>query len=124
MAPQLKRQPTSASLVVGVTKMAWMYGKSRDWADRLFRGWEEEQLAGTAPVRVFRQGKRGSLFTTLAVIHQHMPPGRDLVLYRRMSAVEADVALAHQRIDREIIERQRADTDLEQALAASRRRTG
>jgi hypothetical protein len=33
----------------------------------------------------------------LAVIHQHMPPGRDLVLYRRMSAVEAEVALAHQR---------------------------
>jgi hypothetical protein len=30
----------------------------------------------------------------------HMPPGRDLVLYRRMSAVEADVALTHQRIDR------------------------
>lgn len=122
MGPELKRGTTSASLVVGVTKMAWMYGKSRDWAERLFKQWEAEQLAGTAPVRVFRQGKRGSLFTTLAVIHQHMPPGRDLVLYRRMSAVEADVALAHQRIDREIMERKRADADLEKQIEAGRRR--
>ncbi len=110
MEPKLK--PTNASLVVGVTKMAWMYGKSRDWADRLFRGWEAEQLAGTGPVRVFRHGKRGSLYTTLAIIHQHMPPGRDLVLYRRMAAVEADVALAHQRIDREIVERQKTAEEL------------
>lgn len=116
MEPQLKRTGASASLVVGVTKMAWMYGKSRDWAERLFKGWEEEQLAGTAPVRVFRHGKRGSLYTTLAIIHQHMPPGRDLVLYRRMSAVEADVALAHQRIDNEIRDRQRADAEIERRL--------
>lgn len=120
MAPQLKRPPTSASLVIGVTKMAWMYGKSRDWAERLFKGWEAEQLAGTGPVRVFKQGKRGSLFTTLPIIHQHMPPGRDLVLYRRMSAVEADVALAHQRIDREIAERQKADADLSRAIGSRR----
>ncbi len=121
MAPELKRQPTTRSLVVGVTKMAWMYGKSPDWAARLFASWEEEQLAGTGPVRVFRQGTRGSLFTTLAIIHQHMPPGRDLVLYRRMSAVEADVSLAHQRIDREIIERKRADADFERELSTRRK---
>lgn len=49
-----------------------------------------------------------------------MPPGRDLVLYRRMSAVEADVALAHQRIDREITERKRADAELEKRVGAVR----
>ncbi len=124
MATELKRQPTSASLVIGVTKMAWMYGKSRDWAERLFRGWEDEQLAGTGPVRVFRQGSRGSLFTTLPIIHQHMPPGRDLVLYRRMSAVEADVSLAHERLDREIIERKKADAEIERQFAATRRKAG
>ncbi len=121
-APVLREQPTSASLVIGVTKMAWMYGKSRDWAESLFKEWEAAQMAGTAPVRVFRQGKRGSLFTTLPIIHQVMPPGRDLVLYRRMSAVEADVALAHQRIDREIIERKQADQELQRQLLAGRRR--
>ncbi len=121
MAPRLKRETASASLVIGVTKMAWMYGKSRDWAERLFKRWEDEQLAGTAPVRVFRQGKRDSLFTTLAILHATMPPGRDLVLYRRMNAVEEDLALAHQRIDREIIERKRADADLERAMQQSKR---
>ena len=112
MAIRLRHDNTSRSLVLGVTKMAWMYGKSRDWAERLFQRWEDEQLAGTAPVRVFRQGKRDSLFTTIAIVHSVMPPGRDLVLYRRMSAVEAEVALAHQRIDREIVERKKADEDI------------
>ena len=116
MAPPLKQQPTSASLVIGVTKLAWMYGKSRDWAERLLKEWHEAQLAGTGPVRVFVQGKRGSLFTTLPIIHQVMPPGRDLVLYRRMSAVEAEVAHAHQRIDREIIERKQATQDLQRQI--------
>lgn len=122
-APRLKQEGTGASLVVGVTKFAWMYGKSRDWAERIFRLWEEQQLAGTATVRVFRAGKRRSLFTTLPVIHANMPPGRDLVLYRRMDVVEADVAQAHQRLDREIIERRRADAELEREITSIRRRT-
>lgn len=119
--PRLKREGTTASLVVGVTRFAWMYGKSRDWAERIFQQWEEQQLAGTAVVRVFRSGKRGSLFTTLPIIHQHMPPGRDLVLYRRMDAVEAEVEHAHQRIDRERIERKRADAELQDQIATKRR---
>ena len=125
MAPQLKREDaTHASLVVGVTKFAWMYGKSRDWAERILKLWEEQQLAGTATVRVFRSGKRGSLFTTLPVIHANMPPGRDLVLYRRMDAVEAEVAHAHQRIDRERIERKRADAELRDEMDRKKRRAG
>ncbi len=123
MAPQLRDRPTSASIVIGVTKMAWMYGKSRDWAERLFKQWEESFLAGTGPCRVFRQGKRGSLFTTLPIIHQLMPPGRDLVLYGRMSAVEAEVALAHQRLDREIVERKQADAELQRQLQNAQRKS-
>lgn len=121
---RVKREGATASLVVGVTRLAWMYGKSRDWAERLLSQWEEQQMAGTAPIRVFRQGKRGSLFTTLAVIHAHMPPGRDLVLYRRMDAVEAEVEHAHQRIDRERIERKRADAELQDQIAQGKRRAG
>jgi hypothetical protein len=123
----LRQDRTTASLIIGVTRMAWMYGQDnaagRAWAKRLLREWEEAQLAGTAPVRVFRHGKRRSLFTTLPILHQIMPPGRDLVLYRRMSAVEADVSLAHQRIDREIIERKQADADLARQRDTRIRRT-
>lgn len=108
MAAELR---AGGDLVVGVTKLAWMYGRSRDWAERLLKEWHEKQLNG-GPVRVFAQGKRGSLFTTLPVVHQHMPPGRDLVLYRRMDAVEADVSTAHSRIDREIAERKRDVGDI------------
>jgi hypothetical protein len=116
VAPRLKRESARAGLVVGVTKFAWMYDKSRDWAERILEEWEEQQLAGTGAVRVFRSGKRRSLFTTLAVIHASMPPGRDLVLYRRMAAVEAEVAEAHRRIDSEILERKRADAELERQI--------
>ena len=122
--PRIKREGATASLIIGVTKLAWMFAKSRDWAERLLAQWEEQQLAGTAPVRVFRSGKRGSLYTTIAVIHAHMPPGRDLVLYRRMDAVEAEVEHAHQRIDRERIERKAADAALEDRLEHGRRRAG
>jgi len=110
----------SASLVVGVTRMAWIYGKSRDWAERLFKQWEAEQLAGVQGIRVFRMGSRASLFTTTAILHQIMPPGRDLVLYRRMDVVEAGLEEAHQRMSRERIERQRGDADL-QAMINRRR---
>ena len=120
MAGELRASPDK-SLVVGVTKLAWMYGKSRDWAERLLKEWYEQQCAGTAPVRVFPMGKRGSLFTTLAVIHQHMPPGRDLVLYKRMAAVEADVADAHKRIDRERAERIKGDSEIRDEIARQRR---
>lgn len=97
-----------------------MYGKSRDWAERLLREWYDAQRAGTAPVRVFPQGKRGSLYTTLPILHQVMPPGRDLALYQRMSAVEAEAALAHQRIDQERAERKRDIADLQRQIQTRR----
>jgi hypothetical protein len=121
MAP---REAVGKSLVIGVTKFAWMYGMSREWAEGILRAWEQAQQAGTGPIRVFRHGKRRSLYTTLTVIHANFPPGRDLALYRRVEAVEADVADAHRRLDREIIERKRADAELEMRIAATRRRAG
>jgi len=120
----VKRERTGSSLVVGVTKLAWMYGMSRDWAERILNEWEQAQLAGVAPVRVFRAGKRRCLYTTMAVLHAHMPPGRDVTLYRRMEAVESDVADAHRRIDREAIERRQADGDLARRIDAGHRRAG
>ena len=79
-----------------------------DWAGGILRSCEAAQQAGTGPIRVFRHGKRSSLYMTLTVIHANFPRGRDLALYRRVEAVEADVADAHRRIHREIIERKRA----------------
>ena len=121
MGAELRRGPARASLVVGVTQLAWMYSQSREWAKSLLEEWESAQLAGTAPVRVFRMGKRRCLFTTLPVIHATMPPGKDAELYRRMAAVEADVADAHRRTDREVLERKRADADLTRQVGSHRR---
>lgn len=98
-------------LVVGATRLGWIYGKSRKWGSRLLRSWAEEQSKG-GPIRVFI-GVGGALFTTLPVVHQHMPPGRDLALYRRVEAVEVDVADAHRRIDQTVVR----VTEVERRLA-------
>ena len=96
--PMAPKPGGEASLVVGATRLAWIYGKSRKWGSRLLRSWAEEQAKG-GPVRVFI-GVGGALFTTMPIVHQHMPPGRDLALYRRVAVIEADVAESHRRIDR------------------------
>lgn len=90
-----------ASLVVGATRLGWLYGKSRQWGVRLLRAWAREQAKG-GPVRVF-VGAGGGLYTTMPIIHQYMPPGRDLELYRRVGALEADTADAHRRIDQQAV---------------------
>lgn len=99
-APTASRPGGENGLVVGASRLAWIYGKSRKWGSRLLKMWAEEQSKG-GPVRVFI-GVGGALFTTMPIVHQHMPPGRDLALYRRVEVVEADVAEAHQRIDRAV----------------------
>lgn len=111
-ARRAERTDAPADLVVGVTKLAWMYGRSRDWAERLLADWEEEQEMKGGPRRVFRMGKRGSRFTTLPVIHQCMPPGRDLALYRRVEALEEGLEETTRRLDREIVERRRDAQEL------------
>lgn len=63
--------------------------------------WAEEQAKG-GPVRVFI-GVGGALFTTMPIVHQHMPPGRDIALYRRVETVEAHVAESHRRHDRAVV---------------------
>lgn len=90
------------SLVVGASRLGWLYGKSRKWGARLLRKWAEEQAKG-GPVRVFL-GVGDALFTTMPIIHQYMPPGRDIALYRRVEALEESTADAHRRIDRAVTE--------------------
>lgn len=99
------------SLVVGATKLAWIYGKSRNWARRLLRSWAEAQARG-GPVRVFTRPD-GALCTTMAVLYQHMPPGKDLELYRRVDSLTVDVSDAHRRIDQNV----RRTTELEYRVA-------
>lgn len=112
-----------SGIVIGVTKFAWMFDMSRDWAERVFRDWWTEQQMG-GPTRVFKMGRRGSLFTTMPIVHQYMPPGRDIALYKRVEAVEQDVSDAHQRIDREVAERTRADQDLQRRVSSLEARRG
>lgn len=97
LAPSAPCPGGEHGLVVGATRLAWIYGKSRKWGSRLLRSWAEEQAKG-GPVRVFI-GVGGALFTTMPIVHQFMPPGRDLALYRRVEKVEIDVADAHRRVD-------------------------
>ena len=104
------RPEVGAGIVVGVTEIAWMYERSRDWARALLERWEKDQQNG-GPIRVFRTGRL--LHTTMPCIHQWMPPGKDLALYRRMDAVEKDVAEAHRRIDHVLTDHGRRLTLLE-----------
>jgi len=94
-------RPNDKSLVVGPTRFGWLFGKTKKWGARMLKRWAAEQADG-GPLRVF-VGTDGALYTTMAVIHQWLPPGRDLALYRRMEGVEHDIADAHRRIDREAI---------------------
>lgn len=104
-------RPNDKSLVVGAQRFAWMFGKSLKWGRSMLRMWAAEQAKG-GPHRVF-VGVGGRLYTTMAVIHQWLPPGRDLALYRRVEGIESDLADAHRRIDREL---HRA-SDVERRLA-------
>jgi hypothetical protein len=94
-------RPHDNSLIVGATRLGWLYGKSRKWGARMLKMWAREQDKG-GPIRVFL-GVGGGLYTTMAIVHQYMPPGRDIALYRRVEAIESDIADAHRRIDREVI---------------------
>jgi hypothetical protein len=110
-------EPRSGGVVVGATKLAFMFGKSRGWAIRLLNRWELEQRDG-GPVRVFRAGDgSGGRYTTLAVIRQWMPPGRDLELYRRVRQVEEDLADTTRRLDREVAERMSSVSELSWRVA-------
>jgi hypothetical protein len=99
IAPSAPKPGGENSLVVGATRLGWIYGKDRKWGARLLRKWAAEQAKG-GPIRVFL-GVKNALFTTMPIVHSHMPPGRDLALYRRVEVVEVDLADAHRRIDRQ-----------------------
>lgn len=100
---------------IGVSALAEMYGRGKWWARQRLREWEAEQNRG-GPVRVFRRGSDGAVFTTLAVVNQWMPPSRDIVLYNRVAAVESELVSTCTRLDREVLARQRGDADLHAKL--------
>lgn len=97
--PEAAKPGNDNGLVVGATRLGWLYGKGRKWGARLLRSWAEEQARG-GPIRVFI-GVGGALFTTMPVVHQYMPPGRDIVLYRRVEVLEVDVADLTRRVDQD-----------------------
>lgn len=115
-------RPHDNSLIIGASRLGWMFGKSRKWGTRLLKKWADEQLKG-GPIRVF-VGVGNGLYTTMAVVHQYMPPGRDMALYRRMESVESDVADAHRRIDREVMRVGEVERRLARVESAVTRRAG
>lgn len=92
--------------VVGASRLAAMFERSRWWAQRLMREWWTEQQAG-GPVRVFKRASRRrrgrpvrtfGFYTTVAIVDQHMPRRPDRALERRLRALEEDVSGAYARI--------------------------
>lgn len=115
-----------SSHVVGTREMARRYGKSDEWARTLFIEWERMQNEGAEP-RVFRKGKQRALYTTLAVLHRHMPPGRDEALVRKVAELERDMTTLARRLDRETTARTALEQRIEKLLrqpGLTSRRTG
>jgi hypothetical protein len=97
------RAKPDPSVVLGATALGRLFGKGDDWGRALLRSWHEEQARG-GPVRVFKT-PRGSLATTLAVVHRELPPARDMALVRKVEQLERDVDFLTRRLDREAGER-------------------
>jgi hypothetical protein len=89
-------------MVVGATRLARMFGRSRGWARRLLREWEVEQAAG-GPTRVFRQGKQSGLYTTIRAIQSVLPAAKDVVVYERLAEIETELGTINARVDREVV---------------------
>jgi len=93
----------TSDYLVGTHRFARLYGRNEHWARNLLQEWYTEQLKG-GPVRVLVRytivkGKRQRrLFTTIGVIEQSMPRGRDMELERWRKEVDADIDRAFRRI--------------------------
>lgn len=90
------QQEHDPSFVVGPSRLGRMFERSRWWGARILAEWWEEQARG-GPVRVFRRPS-GRLYSTVAIIDQHMPRRRNEVLERRLRTLEADLSSAFARI--------------------------
>lgn len=93
----------SDDYLVGVHRLARLYGRSPHWSRKVLRGWWAEQQKG-GPVRVMERavpyGKttQRRLFTTMAVIEQQLPRYRDTELERWRKQVDAEIDRAFRRI--------------------------
>lgn len=96
------------AVVVGATRLAAMFDKSRHWAQRLMREWWREQEQG-GPVRVFKRNEAKHhrsgravrsfrYYTTIAIVDTHMARRPDRALERRLRQLESDVSEAYARI--------------------------
>lgn len=89
--------------LVGTFRLARLYGRNEHWARKLLREWHEEQLKG-GPIRVIVRkvtvaGKvQHRMYTTMGIIEQTLPRGRDLELERWRQETDADIDRAFRRI--------------------------
>lgn len=84
------------AFIVGPSRFARMFDRSRWWAQRVLREWWDEQQKG-GPVRVFRRPS-GYYYTTIAIVDAHMPRRRDEALERRLRRLERDMSESFARI--------------------------
>jgi hypothetical protein len=89
------------SFVVSSEELARLYDRSDTWARRLLREWWDEQQAG-GELRVFRRPwkpKGFAYFTTRAVLQRTMPSARDMLLVRKVEALEKDLTFMARKVD-------------------------
>lgn len=88
--------------VIGPKELGRRFGRGHKWARALLREWWDEQQRG-GPARVFPMRGRGGFvtyYTTIAVVHRHMPPGRDEKLVRAVKEHDRDLDQLARKIDR------------------------
>jgi len=90
---------SASDIVIGVTKLAEIYDKSRPWARAILKKWLIEQENG-GPIRVVKKNKRGDLYTTLAILQREMPPPRDQTLVRKLEEQERSITFMSRQIER------------------------
>lgn len=84
-----------SSQVASPSRVGAHFGKSREWARSLLKEWYAEQQRG-GPPKVFRKGR--VFYTTMSVLREHMPRGRDEALHRKLRELEHGLEQAYARI--------------------------
>lgn len=94
------------SVVMSVGDVAGHFGRSRNWARALLRGWLDEQEHGGEMRVIVRRDARGRpcLYTTRTVLLRSTPPARDARLVRQVAQLERDVTQLARRLDAAITE--------------------
>lgn len=86
------------SSIVNVTRLAEITGRSRWWARAKLDEWFAEQESG-GPKRVFKKGRRGSLFTTIAIVQQEFVGVHDPVMKRKVRDLESAIDFLTKRVN-------------------------